>query len=73
VEKASTQEGWAQAAPDERFTMGYQPEMQDFLRCAAHGESPQSDLDLALDTTATIYAAYVSAEQGGAETPIPHL
>jgi predicted dehydrogenase len=73
VEKASTKEGWSPAAPDENFTMGYQAELQDFIACAAEGRRPQSDLDLALDTTTTIYAAYVSAEKGGVETKVPLL
>jgi hypothetical protein len=30
-------------------------------------------LELAIDTTATIYAAYVSAEAGGKEEEIPRL
>ena len=71
IEKASTQEGWAQAAPDENLTMGYQAEIQDFLTCAAHGTPPQSGLDLALDTTSTIYAAYLSDEGNGVEVKIP--
>lgn len=71
IEKASTKEGWSQAAPDENFTMGYRPELQDFLWCAARGEQPQSDLELALDTTATIYAAYVSDEDKGAQVAVP--
>ena len=53
--------------------MGYQAELQDFLECIASGRRPQSDLALALDTTATIYAAYVSAEAGGREQEIPRL
>ena len=73
VEKCSTQEGWSPAAPDENFTMGYQGELQDFMTCAAHGTQPQADLELALDTTATTYAAYVSAEQKGREAEIPRL
>ena len=73
IEKCSTQEGWAQAAPDENFTMGYQAELQDFLTCAATGRQPQSDLDLALDATAAIYAAYLSDEQAGKEVDIPRL
>jgi predicted dehydrogenase len=73
AEKVSTQEGWSAVAPDENFTMGYGPELQDFLACAAAGEQPQSDLELALDTTATIYAAYVSAEETGAEEAVPRL
>jgi len=71
VEKCSTQEGWSPAAPDEKFTMGYQAELQDFVSCVAAGTRPQSDLDLALDVTATTYAAYVSAERRGTETDIP--
>jgi predicted dehydrogenase len=73
VEKASTKEGWSQTAPDEHFTLGYSREMQDFLECAVSGRRPQSDLDLALDTTTTIYAAYVSAEKNGAAVEIPLL
>jgi predicted dehydrogenase len=73
VEKCSTQEGWSMAAPDENLTLGYQPELQDFIQCAARGLEPQSGLDLALDTTAAIYAAYVSAENRGRETEIPRL
>jgi len=66
LEKASTQEGWSPAAPDENMTMGYQWELQDFVTAAAAGAQPQSGLELALDTTTTIYAAYVSDEQKGA-------
>ncbi len=53
--------------------MGYQGELQDFVSSAAAGVAPQSDLELALDTTATVYAAYVSAERRGCETTIPRL
>jgi predicted dehydrogenase len=73
IEKASTQEGWSTASPDENFTIGYQAELQDFLTCAAAGAEPQSGLDLALDTTAATYAAYVSAQRKGAETEVPRL
>jgi len=73
VEKASTQEGWSPAAPDENLTMGYQAELQDFVSCAAAGHQAQSELELALDTTATIYAAYVSDENKGKEMTVPQL
>ena len=73
IEKASTKEGWSPAAPDENFTIGYQAEIQDFITCAVTGARPQSDLDLALDTTATIYAAYLSDENKGVEVEIPQL
>ncbi|MBI4621681.1 MAG: Gfo/Idh/MocA family oxidoreductase [Verrucomicrobia bacterium] len=73
IEKASTKEGWTPVAADETFTMGHQNEMEDFLTSAAAGRAPQADLELALDTTAAIYAGYVSAERGGAEMDIPRL
>jgi predicted dehydrogenase len=73
IEKASTKEGWTQAAPDENFTMGYQAELQDFVTSALRNEAPQSGLDLALDTTAAIYAAYLSAERKGQAVDVPRL
>jgi predicted dehydrogenase len=73
IEKTSTQEGWSTASPDENFTIGYQAELQDFMTCAAAGSEPQSGLDLALDTTAATYAAYVSAQRKGAEVEVPRL
>jgi predicted dehydrogenase len=73
MEKLSTNAGWNPAAPDENWTMGYQEEIQDFLACAAAGRQPQSDLDLAIDTTAVIYAAYLSAERKGAEVAVPSV
>ena len=73
IEKASTREGWSPAAPDECFTMGYQAELQDFVTSALAGAAPQSDLDLALDVTAAIYAAYLSDENMGAEVPVTQL
>ncbi|OGV54688.1 MAG: oxidoreductase [Lentisphaerae bacterium GWF2_44_16] len=71
MEKVSTKEGWSSIATDENFTMGYQTEMQDFILSAAEKRPPQSGLGLALDTTATIYAAYLSDEKNGTETEIP--
>jgi predicted dehydrogenase len=71
MEKISTQEGWVPAAPDENFTIGYQPELQDFILSAAEKRQPQSNLGLALDTTAAIYAAYVSDAGQGKEVEIP--
>ncbi|MDY7009168.1 MAG: Gfo/Idh/MocA family oxidoreductase [Planctomycetota bacterium] len=73
IEKISTKEGWSPAVPDENFTLGYHAEMQDFISCAATGSAPQAGLELALDTIATIYAAYLSAENGGKDTDVPRL
>jgi hypothetical protein len=43
------------------------------VTCAAGGAKPQSDLDLALDTTAAIYAAYLSDENRGAEVSVSRM
>jgi hypothetical protein len=53
--------------------MGYQAEFQDFVDSFAKGRRPQSDLALAIDTTAATYAAYLSAEKKGIEVTIPLL
>lgn len=58
-------------APDENWSMGYQPELQDFAEAIQARRQPQSNLALGIDTTLTIYAAYVSAESRGAEVTIP--
>ena len=71
MEKTTSKEGWTNPAPDENWTMGYQPELQDFVESIRARRQPQSGLPLAIDTTLTIYAAYVSAENKGAEVAIP--
>jgi predicted dehydrogenase len=71
VEKISTKEGWTSLTPDENYTLGYIGELQDFAQCIATGRQPQADLQLALDTITTIYAAYLSDERKGTETAIP--
>jgi predicted dehydrogenase len=73
MEKISTREGWNSAAPDENWTMGYQSELQDFVDSIHTRNQPQSNLSLAIDTTLVIYAAYLSAENQGAEVNIPVL
>lgn len=70
AEKLSTNEGWASVAADEHYTMGYQAEVQDFADAIREGRRPVADLDLAIDTTLVLYAAYVSAERGGAAVEI---
>ena len=71
TEKIETKLGWSHPAPDEAWQHGYPQEFQDFVECIATGREPQSNAELARDTMATIYAAYVSAERAGAEVPIP--
>jgi predicted dehydrogenase len=64
AEKISTRAGWNFASPDEHWASGYPHEIQDFCECIANDREPLSGWDLARDTVAAIYAAYVSAEEG---------
>ncbi len=73
VEKISSNEGWIPASPEEGWSLGYSKELADFLAAIRDGRPPESDLDLAIDITLTIYAAYVSAGDKGRETLIPRL
>ena len=70
VEKISSAEGWTPAAPDENWILGYHHELQDFMECIAGGREPVCGLDLAVDTTLVIYAAYLSDERKGAEVRV---
>ena len=71
VEKIGTKQGWSLPSPDEGSAHGYPQEVQDFMECVAHDREPLSGGELGLDTVATMYAAYVSDEQGGAKVDIP--
>ena len=73
VEKISSNEGWIPTSPDEGWSLGYGQELGDFLDAIRDGRAPESDLDLAIDITLTIYAAYVSADDKGREINIPLL
>jgi hypothetical protein len=73
VEKIETKQGWSFVSPDEGWFHGYQHEMSAFYRSVSHNEPIESDSSLASDTTATIYAGYVSAERKGVEVPITLL
>ncbi|HOD84334.1 MAG: Inositol 2-dehydrogenase/D-chiro-inositol 3-dehydrogenase [Planctomycetes bacterium ADurb.Bin126] len=70
VEKTGTKQGWSNPAPDEDFSTGYPQEIEAFYRAAAYGTPTETDSLLGADTISTIYSAYVSAENGGAETAI---
>mgnify|MGYP005839023821 FL=1 len=70
VEKIGTKQGWTNLPPDEDWFTGYPQEIEAFYRTIAYGDPLESDSRLAADTISTIYSAYVSAERGGAETPI---
>ncbi len=73
VEKISSNEGWIPASPEEGWSLGYGHELRDFIRAIRERRAPESDLDLAIDTTLALYAGYVSAEQRGKEVEIPLL
>jgi predicted dehydrogenase len=70
VEKIGTKQGWAPTAPDEDFITGFPQEIEAFYRAAATGERPESDSRLAADCISTVYSAYLSSEQRGAEVPV---
>ena len=70
VEKLTTNEGWIPASPEEGWSLGYGPEWRDFAKAIRAGGRPESDLDLAIDITVTLYAGYLSAGRAGAETRI---
>jgi predicted dehydrogenase len=65
VEKTGTKQGWACTSPEEDWFTGYPQEIEAFYRTIAYGEPLESDSLLAADAIATIYSAYVSAQQQG--------
>jgi len=73
VEKIGTKQGWACTAPDEDWMTGYPQEIEAFYRTIAYGEPAESDSALGADAIATMYSAYVSAEQHGAAVEVKHL
>ena len=56
--------GWNKAFVSDEVIRGYTGQLQDFMECIAFDRDPQSDFKLAYDSLKTIYAAYVSAEEG---------
>lgn len=73
VEKTETKAGWSEISPDEGWFLGYQHELDAFYKAAVTGCHIESNSKLAADTIATIYSAYLSAEQGGKETEVRNL
>ena len=71
LEKIASNEGWIPASPDEGWSLGYARELRNFIECVREKQTPESDLELALDVTLTIYAGYVSAEARGKEVEVP--
>ena len=73
MEKISSNEGWIPASPEEGWSLGYGRELRNFIDSVRNGHAPESDLDLAIDTTLTLYAGYVSAAEKGREVEVPWL
>ena len=73
VEKLTTNEGWIPASPEEGWSLGYGRELSDFVDAVRFRRPPESDLDLAIDITLTIYAAYISADAQGREAAVPRV
>jgi predicted dehydrogenase len=73
VEKITTNEGWIPASPEEGWSLGYGRELRNFVDSIRTGRAPESDIDLAIDTTLTLYAGYVSADEKGREVEVPRL
>ena len=71
TEKLGTKQGWSHPAPDEDWQHGYPQEFQDFAESIAKDREPLSGGELAQDTIAVLYSAYLSAERRGAEVEIP--
>ncbi len=71
TEKIGTKQGWSHPAADEDWQHGYPREFQDFMECIAAGREPLSGGELARDTVAVLYSAYLSAERRGTEVEIP--
>ena len=70
VEKIGSKQGWSSISPGEDWFTGYTQEIEAFYRSAVYGEPVESNSMLAADCIATIYSAYVSAEQKGMEVPV---
>ena len=64
TEKAQTKLGWQSIFLEESFSRGYVGELQDFMESIVYGRKPQSDFNLAYETTKVVYAAYLSAWEG---------
>ena len=71
TEKLGTKQGWSNPAPDEDWQHGYPQEFQDFMESIHANREPLSGAELARDTVAVLYTAYLSAERKGAEVEIP--
>src|SRR5208282_6460961 len=72
TEKIGTKQGWSHPSPDEDWQHGYPHEFQDFMESIIHERSPICGAEIARDTVAVLYSAYLSAERKGTDVEIPH-
>jgi len=72
-EKIETKGGWTYPSPDEDWHQGYPQEVADFVAAIIEDRQPVSDLWLAQEVTAVLYAAYLSAEEGRRVELAPYL
>lgn len=56
--------GWNSVFVAEETLRGYTAELQAFAEDVAYNRTPESGIDIALETTKIMYAAYLSAEEG---------
>jgi predicted dehydrogenase len=73
AEKLGTKQGWSFPSLDEDWMTGYPQEIQDFMECIKFNREPQSNMMLAADTVAVMYAAYLSDQNDGCTTEVPLL
>jgi predicted dehydrogenase len=71
TEKIGTKQGWSHPSPDEDWQHGYPHEFQDFMESISLGRAPLSGAELARDTVAALYSAYLSSERKGNEVVVP--
>ena len=71
TEKLETKSGWNFPSPDEDWFRGYPQEIADFVESIRNGREPLSGIDLAVECTEVIYAAYLSAAEGRRVTLAP--
>jgi predicted dehydrogenase len=64
AEKLETKAGWSFPSLDHNWTSGFYQEAQDFAEAVANDREPVSGIDIAIESVSTVYALYVSAEQG---------
>jgi predicted dehydrogenase len=69
-EKIGTKQGWSSMSPDESWFNGYQHELNAFYENHVSRTPVASNGILAADVIATIYSAYLSAENRGAEMDV---